>query len=197
MKYLIVFCCCLTSHAVIGQTTVQENPKMTLDERYQVMKARGQTYEDYKVIKEFVLDGVWKITKDSIRSNKMLQQTGRETIAKLETELKHSQGALQQKEADQAGIVFDSTHISLLGISMTKGMFLGLVALVVLGLFLLLGLMFGRLKIMQVSLQEKTDLANSTNSEFEEYKRKSLDKQTKLSRELQNERNKLLELKRS
>ena len=102
MKYLIVFFCCLASQAVIGQATVQENPKMTLDERYQVMKSRGQTYEEYKVIKEFVLDGVWKITRDSIRANKMLLQASGDSIARFELEVKRLQLALQQKEIDQA-----------------------------------------------------------------------------------------------
>jgi len=37
----------------------------------------------------------------------------------------------------------------------------------------------------------------STTSEFEDYKRKSFEKQTKLTRELQTERNKLIELKES
>ena len=197
MKYLIVFFCCLASQAVIGQATVQENPKMTLDERYQVMKSRGQTYEEYKVIKEFVLDGVWKITRDSIRANKMLLQASGDSIARFELEVKRLQLALQQKEIDQAGIVYDSTHISLFGFSLLKGVFLGIGALIVIGLVLVLGFMVGRLKIMHTGLQEKTELANATNSEFEEYKRKALDKQTKLSRELQNERNKLLEMKRS
>ena len=44
--------------------------------------------------------------------------------------------------------------------------------------------------------KEKIDLINATTFEFEEYKHKALDKQTKLSRELQNERNKLMEMKR-
>ncbi len=45
------------------------------------------------------------------------------------------------------------------------------------------------------SLREKMDAENMISKEFENYKRKALDKQMKLSRELQNERNKMAEMK--
>ncbi|HRG08803.1 MAG TPA: hypothetical protein PLJ08_09515, partial [Cyclobacteriaceae bacterium] len=51
-----------------------------------------------------------------------------------------------------------------------------------------------RLKMLQASVKDKAQVADSLTHEFEEYKRKALERQTKLSRELQNERNKLVEL---
>lgn len=72
-----------------------------------------------------------------------------------------------------------------------------MVVLVTLGLAVLLAGLAGKLKLMHTSVQEKNDLINTTLRELEEYKRKALDKQTKLSRELQNERNKVMELRRT
>jgi len=66
----------------------------------------------------------------------------------------------------------------------------------VIGLVLAIGVLTGKLKSMYSAIKEKIDLVNATTFEFEEYKHKALDKQTKLSRELQNERNKLMEMKR-
>ena len=60
----------------------------------------------------------------------------------------------------------------------------------------LIAMLVGKLKLMYASAREKINLIEATNLEFEDYKRKSLDRQTKLSRELQNERNKLVELRR-
>ena len=46
------------------------------------------------------------------------------------------------------------------------------------------------MKMLQGDLKEKALIADSIAHEFEEFKKKSMEKQTKLSRELQNERNK-------
>ena len=42
----------------------------SLRDRYYLMKSSSQTYGDYKVIKQNVLDGVWKILQDSVASSK-------------------------------------------------------------------------------------------------------------------------------
>jgi hypothetical protein len=160
------------------------------------MKSKSQTYNDYKVIKETVLDGVWKITRDSIASRKAALTAANKTITALKEEVNQSKKALQEKEASMQDILFDSTHISVLGIPMGKQAFLGTVGVILAILVLLLMLVSGRLKLMHSTVKEKADLATAINNEYEEYKRKALDKQTKLSRELQNERNKLSEMRR-
>ncbi|HTF21352.1 MAG TPA: hypothetical protein VK658_24915, partial [Chryseolinea sp.] len=42
----------------------------TLGERYIIMKSKSQSYGAYKVIKESTLDGVWKISQDSLDAKK-------------------------------------------------------------------------------------------------------------------------------
>ena len=76
-----------------------------------------------------------------------------------------------------------------------KGFFIGLVGFVLLGMVVLMGLVGGRLKMVYQSLREKIEMEDLINKEFENYKRKALDKQMKLSRELQNERNKMAEMR--
>ena len=67
-----------------------------------------------------------------------------------------------------------------------------LLVIVVLGL--VIAVIYYTMKMMRKNLAEKVELVNSVSAEYEEYKRRAMDKQTKLSRELQNERNKLQEL---
>lgn len=171
--------------------------RATLEERFSIMKSKSQTYGDYKVIKEGVLDGVWKITRDSIRTQRALVNERKATIASLENQLQNIQATLQQKEASMADLVNASTHISVLGMNFEKNTFVATFFTLLVGLLMALGVMTGKLKSMYAAIREKIDLINATNFEFEEYKHKALDKQTKLSRELQNERNKLMEMKRS
>lgn len=172
-----------------------EDPNLNLKERYQVMKDNSQTYGDYKVIKEFILDGFWKLNVDSINKQHALLKESNSQIAALKTELLATQNDLKAQKASVEEIVFDSKHISVIGIPFTKGTFLIIAAIVIAGLALFVAFAFTRMKVVNAGMKEKALLAHSVAQEFEEYKHKALDKQTKLSRELQNERNKLLELR--
>lgn len=194
--FVIIFCL-LASPSLFAQASVEAvNEKdILLRERFSIMKAKSQTYGDYKVIKEYVLDGVWKIVQDSIRKGKSQLNEANVKIAGLQKELAAVKNQMKDKEASVADIEHASTHISVLGIDVNKQAFISFVGIVVAGLLLLLGLVSGRLKLMYSSLKEKIESLNIINKEYDEFKHKALEKQIKLSRELQNERNKLQELR--
>jgi hypothetical protein len=88
------------------------------------------------------------------------------------------------------GITFESEHINFLGINFLKASFITLAILVVASLVFIMVLLLGKLKLLSYSAKEKIEFANLLSQEFEEFKKKSLDRQAKLSRELQNELNK-------
>jgi Zn-dependent M16 (insulinase) family peptidase len=64
-------------------------------------------------------------------------------------------------------------------------------------LVLFIIVLLGRARLVNQSIKEKSERLTLLTDEFDQYKRKSLEKEKKLSRELQTERNKLLELKRT
>jgi hypothetical protein len=169
----------------------KDDAQTTLQERFKIMKDKSETFNDYKVIRIYVLDGVWKITMDSIRAQKEALAQAHSTISKLENELQSINVTLKKKDDDMANMEHASTHITVLGIDVLKSVFLSTVGIITLGLLVLLGLLFVRVKWVQSSMREKVDHAESLSREFEEYKRHALDKQMKLSRELQDERNKM------
>jgi hypothetical protein len=172
-----------------------EDPNLTLKERYQVMKENSQTYGEYKVIKEFILDGFWKLNRDSTAKQQALLNESNSQIATLKTELLATQNDLKAQQASVEEILFDSKHISVIGIPFTKGAFLAITTIIIAGLSLVVVFAFTRMKIVNTGMKEKTLITHTITQEFEEYKHKALDKQTKLSRELQNERNKLMEMR--
>lgn len=173
-----------------------EDNNLNLVERYKEMKAGSQTYKDYKVIKESVLDKVWKITSDSIAKKEKQLAEAEKQIASLKNELTTNHAAMEAREASMKDIIYDSTHISVLGIPFTKGFFILFVAAIIGGLTIVLSIAFARVKIANSLVKEKTVIADSTILEFEDFKKKSMEKQTKLSRELQNERNKWQEYRK-
>ncbi len=166
----------------------------TLRERYLLMKMKSETYQDYNVIKKTTLDGMWRIVEDSVRAKQAVINQSKEEISRLKAELDNNTATLKAKEDSMKDIEYASTHITVLGIDFTKSFFGGLVGVLLLLAALAVAAVIYYMKIMRRDLAEKEDLANTISKEYEDYKRKAMDKQTKLSRELQNERNKLQEL---
>lgn len=164
--------------------------------RYQLMKTSSETYNEYKVIKEFQLDRFWALTKDTLTAHKAVLAERTRELANMKAEADRLRLVLEQKEIAQADLVYESDHITVLGISFVKRTFLLITAILFIGFILSIAFVSGRMRLMMASVREKMDLANIALQELEEFKRKSLEKQIKLSRELQNERNKLVELRR-
>lgn len=193
-KTIFIFLYLITSQIVYAQSSSNEiltQPTQNLKERFLLMKAKSQTYQDYKVIKETVLDGVLKIIQDSLQAKDAALRNVKADVIKLKEELDQVNIVLKQKEQSMEEIVYASTHITVLGIDFQKQRFLTLIVILFIGLLLIVGFFSARLKMFHASMREKTELLEITTKEYEEYKRKALEKQTKLSRELQDERNKL------
>jgi len=192
----LLLICVLTVGGAVAQTATDalKPDNQTLRERYLVMKTKSQNYQEYKVIKENLLDAWWRIVVDSLQAKQAAIRNAQVNVNKLQAQLNENTETLKAKEASMQDIVYASTHIRVLGINFDKGVFAAIVGVIILGLALTIAVIVYSLKLIRKNLSEKADLANSISREYEEYKRKAMDKQTKLSRELQNERNRLHEL---
>ena len=182
----------LAFHVSFSQSepeTLQENP--TLQERFLFMKSKSQSYGAYKVVKESVLDGVWKIANDTIAAKEAAVKQAMANINKLKGELNQSLESYKAKEKSMEEIQHSSTHINVIGIDFNKGTFITTVAVIIAGLLVMLGLVIGRMKLQSNSLAERNLAVSALTHEFDEYKQRAMERQTKLSRELQDERNKL------
>ncbi len=198
MKFTLAIFILLSSLGAVAQNqaaSALEKDGKTLKERYAVMKDKSETFNEYKVIKEYILDGMWKLTTDSIQKVHSDLAEAKAEAAQLQMSLDAAMAAVQKKEDSMAEVEHAATHISVLGMDFSKSFFLGLVGFVFLGMIVLVGIVTGRLKMIYQSLKEKMEMENLISKEFENYKRKALDKQMKLSRELQNERNKMAEMR--
>jgi hypothetical protein len=192
----LLFLVMLVAGSAFSQTAEDalKNDQQTLRERYLVMKMKSQNYQEYKVIKENILDGMWKIVLDTMTAKQAAIRKSQAEANNLQAELNKNIETLKAKENSMNDIVFASTHIRVLGIDFDKGFFAGMFgAILIIAGLVLAGVLYS-MKVLKKNLNEKESLATAISSEYEEYKRKAMDKQTKLSRELQNERNKLQEL---
>jgi len=190
---LVLIVCLLASPCLFAQDAngaIVETPS-TLKERYIYMKSKAQTFKDYKVIKESVLDGVWKITQDTIRAKQASINYINDSLKKVNNSLQQANATIKEKDESLAEVVYDGTHVTILGVSFLKPVFITFAFSIISGLIFFAVILIGRLKLMAFNLKQKTEVLDSTQLEFQEYKHKAMDKQTKLSRELQDERNKL------
>ncbi|HOX83752.1 MAG TPA: hypothetical protein PLJ60_08895 [Chryseolinea sp.] len=190
---LVLLICLLASPCLFAQNTnddVVEIPS-TLKERYIYMKSKAQTFKDYKVIKESVLDGVWKISQDSLRAKQSTIVNLNDSLKKLNGTLQQTTATIKEKDESLAEMTHAGTHVTFIGIDVLKSVFITIAISIAAGLILFVVILIGRLKLMAFNLKQKTDALDSTQNDFQEYKHKAMEKQTKLSRELQDERNKL------
>ena len=197
MRLLLVFCSLAASISLFAQTPsmTPELKNASLQERYQLMKSTSQTFQDYKVIKEIWLDKEWKIMIDSVKSGRARLREAKAESAKLESQLLTTQLTLKQREASMAATEHAASHIDFMGIDFNKAAFTGLAIAIIVGLMVLIVLIVGRLKMVNHEVKEKTESFERITHELEEYKHNALEKQVKLSRELQNERNRIQEMR--
>lgn len=196
MKLLVALLMTICAGSVLAQpaSDVLKNDSQSLRERFVLLKSRSQNYQQYKVINESVLDGWWKIVTDSIQAKQQLVHQTKAEVLRLQSELNQSKETLKQKEASMSEVEYASTHINVLGINFDKSVFTVFVGVIVLMLGVAIAFLVYSLRMARQNMKTKSDLAESITNEYEDYKRKAMEKQTKLSRELQNERNKLMEL---
>lgn len=191
MRMLFALMVCLLAFQVsfAQEAELQANP--SLQERFLYMKSKSQSYGAYKVVKESTLDGVWKIANDTIAAKEAAISRAQATINQLKGELDKSIEAYKEKEKSMEEIMHASTHINVIGIDFNKSTFITTVAVIIAGLLVMLGLVIGRMKLQSNALSERNLAVSALTHEFEEYKQRAMERQTKLSRELQDERNKL------
>lgn len=198
MKLLAVILV-FVSNLLFAQQPVEpvNEQSLKLNERYLLMKGKSQTYGEYKVIKETTLDAFWKTTMDTVKKGKSLLSEVRDANALLQAQLQSAQLEVKQKDQSIEELTHAGTHINVLGLDLHKGVFVSFALLTILGLLVLIGLISGRLKMIYYAMKDKMETVNMLSQEFENYKRKALEKQMKLSRELQDERNKIHDLHRA
>ncbi len=163
----------------------------TTDEQFQELKENAETFKEYKVIKIETLNSFWKSISDSLNAkNATINQLSKK-ITLQQNEVDGIQNSMLQMKQQLSDLEHDATHINIIGFSLDKVGFQVFNFLFIAGLLAIIGLSAFTLKDRQKVANEKIRAYNGLESEFEEYKKDALEKQMKLRRELQTERNKL------
>lgn len=197
-NYLIyLFCLGFAFHLTAQQNDLdseEEQPKTIVDEFDQIIDDGGN-YQEYKVIKKVALGDFknkLKKSKDNFESEiSSLEQeidNQNKEIKDLKAQLLSTQNALAETEEEK-----DS--MQLFGNNLNKSKFQTIVFGIIGLLILILIIIAIKFKANIASTHQARETLERTEKDFEEYKRSALEKQQKLGRELQDEKNKLSKLK--
>ena len=177
----------------IGNSSAQDSPQ-SLSSQFFELRDNSESYNEYKVIKSYSLNEFWNTVEDSLSGYRSQINLANKEIASLKTridklnqDLNSIQETLEKSEARNDKIAF-------LGIFVNKSLYNIIVWGIIAGLGFLAGMLFisfkNNFKVTKKARKDFDDLV----IEFEEYRRISREKQMKMGRELQTERNRTEEL---
>lgn len=181
-------------------------PSSKLEKQFQNLKSSSNTWQGYEVVNVKTLDAFWKSVQETVATkDKQLQNFEAEADAKLqevrkdvaaqEQQLLTMQNQMKQREEEIQKSMHDITHLSVLGIDMPKQTYVLLSSGFILALLIALGLMAAQHKSSKSVAVEKRKAYDEVALELAEYKKTARERDIKIKRELQTERNLVEDLK--
>ena len=169
---------------LVGQLNAQQ-----LNQQFSDLMDNTETFKDYKVIKIEELNKFWEIVRDTTTLNKAKIDELRTLNESLLSNAENDQQTIESKHQEIEILKSQISNINVFGISVEKTFFKIVVFSTIGALILILAFSF-------VKLKERMSIANTRiqdydllEREYEAFKKEALEKQMKLRRELQTERN--------
>ena len=184
----------LSLHDAVAQVSSAKTP-FTLQEQFVFLKEESNTYKDKKIIRETELNRFWTNVRDSLSQVHQQLALTKNNINAQKSEIDTLNAKLESQRQMVEDSEHASTHISVMGIDILKNNFLSFfwITASVLTL-LLLGALYQYRHSKMVTSKTQYNL-RAIQRELEDFRKKSLEKERKLRRELQTERNRVEELK--
>lgn len=172
-----------------------KNTDFSLNGQYQFMLSRSKTINGYKLINPYRLTTVWQSATDTIRKEKAELTKIKSKIAEQEKTIEALKSEIANKESTLQASNTKVDEINFLGLSFTKGTYNIFVWSIIIILAIALFIVIARSAKNIIEAKHRTQLYDEISNEFQSYKTKANEKERKLARELQDERNIVEELK--
>jgi len=179
---------------VLTAFTFPAQGQNSLNSQYQQLKEDANNYQEFEVIKQTTLDAFWKHVQDSINVNKKKLGDAQKEIEAQKAQIGQLQQQVNAKEQQMQQNDEAARQVQVLGINVDKNGYVTFSYILYAALLAVLAFFFFR-------FQSSNRVTVSTRKDYEEaklsvddYKKKLLETQTSLGRELQTERNRVDEL---
>lgn len=184
----------LTLAVILGtiNSNAQETEKLpnTVENQFKELYKKSNNYQIYKVIKKNDFLALQKSTLDSVKTLKKSINTKEKQINQHLTSIKELQAKIKNLNTDLSTSIAKEDAISFLGIQLKKGTYNTILWSIIIGLFTALAFFVYKFNNSNTVTRETKDLLLETEEEFEAHKKKAIEKEQKLRRQLQDEINK-------
>ncbi len=144
----------------------------------------------YEVVKEANLYKLRGNVLDSIAAfNKKISELN-STISEHETTITSLNKKLEETTTNLAAVTEEKDSMSFLGIAVSKATYNIILWTIIAGLFILLGVFVYRFRSSNILTQEAKQNLAELEVEYEDHRRRALEREQKISRKLQDELNK-------
>lgn len=183
----------ISQQCSLAQDSIKVDP--SLKGQYQLMLSKSRTLDGYKLINPTRLNSFYRSLQDTLRSERKQLTAARQAIAAQQKNISGLKSEVAQAENSLNESNTKLNEISFLGISFTKSTY----NIIVWGLIIVLGLALA-ITIIQSArhireAKYRRNLYDEIAEEYQTHKVKANEKEKKLARELQDERNRLEEMK--
>ena len=194
---LFLFALMLLNLNLTAQTKLRDSiaPDPSLQGQYQLMLSKSKTLYGSKLINPSRLSQLWKNVRDTIRTERSRSLTAQRRIETLEKGVSGLKSEISGTESSLAATNARMDQITFLGMAFSKSSYNTTVWTIIIVLALALTIVFLRSAKSVQEAKYRSGLYEEVSQEFQAYKVKANDKEKKLARELQDERNKIDELK--
>lgn len=181
----------------VSQTNAQDTTKVanqTLSMQYTEMLRKSRNMEGYKLVNPNRLSAFWRSTADTLKKERRQLADARAKVSTLSSSLESMKSTLSSNEKELVESTTKVNQISFLGLPMEKSTYNMIMwgAVIVLAIALTICIIQSTRARMEARYRVK--LFEELSTEFQTYKVKANEREKKLARELQDERNKLDEL---
>lgn len=172
-----------------------KNTDPSLNGQYRFMLSRTRTSADgYKMVAGYRLDQLWKSVSDTLRKEKTALKGVQQKLTEQEKMVSYLKTEISGKDASLTENTNKVNEIRFLGIAFEKGTYniivWSIIGILAIGLIIVIATSGKNI----TEAKHRSQLYNEISDEYQAYKAKAVEKERKLARELQDERNKLDEL---
>lgn len=182
-----------TAQAQLKADTSKIDP--SLRGQYQLLLSKSKTLNGYKLVNPSRLSVFWQNVRDSLTTDRKQLVVTKKKIEDQGKEISELKKQISGTESSLANSNAKLNEISFLGIGFTKSNYNLIVWGLIIALAAALAIIILRSAKHIHEAKYRSTLYEEISQEYQNYKVKANDKEKKLARELQDERNKLDELK--
>ncbi|AHM61189.1 hypothetical protein D770_14675 [Flammeovirgaceae bacterium 311] len=172
----------------------QDGTNSSLSRQFQNMKEGANNYQEYKVVRERNLDEFWKNVQDTIAARQRQMLESRQQIQDQQLEIKRLSQEINERNQELEESEAENATIQVLGMNIQKEAYVTF-NWVVIGLLLLIlaVVLYNHRNSKRFAVRKRSEF-EMLEQEFQDFKNRSRERETKLMRELQTERNAVEEL---